>query len=938
MNLDGSWFNINKNMSWLQKIFGDANERFLKDLDPLLTKIDKQEEEWKKLSDAELRKKSADLKKQAQSKTPLDDLLVPAFALVRLAAQRTLKQKHYNVQVIGGIVLHQGQIAEMKTGEGKTLASTLPIYLNALSGKGVHVVTVNDYLSKRDATWMGQVYNFLGLSVGIIQHDASFIYDTEHQSEEDDQIRDQGVKVVDDYLRPVTRKEAYQADITYGTNNEFGFDYLRDNMAQSVEKQAQRGLHYAIVDEVDSILIDEARTPLIISAPAEESASQYRQFAQLITQLTENDHYNIDEKMRSCILTEAGIKKMEQLLNVDNIYESHGLTTIHHLEQALRAKSLYHKDKDYVIKDNEIVIIDEFTGRMMDGRRYSEGLHQAIEAKEGVDIQKESMTLATITFQNYFRMYKKLAGMTGTAATEAEEMAKIYSLDVTVIPTNRPFVRDDRRDRIFKNHRGKIKSIIKEIEAKHKTGQPVLVGTVSIEQNEELGAALEKTGLPFNLLNAKQHAKEAEILAQTGRKGAITVATNMAGRGVDIILGGSPKVKEQYDEIKSLGGLHVLGTGRHESRRIDNQLRGRAGRQGDEGSSQFYISLDDDLMRIFGSDRIKLVMDKLGLDEETAIENKMISRSIESAQRKVEGHNFDIRKHLVEYDDIINKHRQVVYDMRQKFLTLYDDQELPADIEYKTSQEFVLGQIHKEIEEVISFHTLAKENVGDFDPKEIVETIKSIFSITIEEINKIKELLEKIEKENSHEQRTKLIKYINDLADERYLAQTEQINQTLEAVQAWTPMQTIERGIVLRSIDTLWVEHLTAMDKLRTGIGLQGYGQRDPLVEYKREAFGLFNNLIGQIRKQIVYSIFKVGLARKIAAPQVERQKQFNEQKQGFSPFQKQVDDRENKSTSLPSKPTNEAGNKIGRNDPCPCGAKKPDGQSIKYKNCHGKN
>jgi preprotein translocase subunit SecA len=859
--------------------------------------------------------------------------LVQAFALVRLAAQRTLGQRHFDVQLLGGIVLHQGQIAEMKTGEGKTLVETLPAYLNALTGKGVHIITVNDYLAQRDATWMGQIFDFLGLTVGIIQHEASFIYDASQTSEDSDKMRDQGVKVVADYLRPVERKEAYQADITYGTNNEFGFDYLRDNMAQSIENQAQRGLHYAIVDEVDSILIDEARTPLIISAPAEESASQYRQFAQLINNLTENEHYNIDEKMRSCTLTEDGIKKMEQLLNVDNIYESHGLTTVHHLEQSLRAKSLYQKDKDYVVKEGEIVIIDEFTGRMMQGRRYSEGLHQAIEAKEGVEIQKESMTLATITFQNYFRMYEKLSGMTGTAATEAEEMAKIYSLDVTVLPTNKPFARNDMRDKIFKSHRGKIKAIVREIEAKHKTGQPVLVGTVSIEQNEELGAALEKTGLPFNLLNAKQHAKEAEILAQAGKKGAVTVATNMAGRGVDIALGGSPLDKEKYEKVKTLGGLHVLGTGRHESRRIDNQLRGRAGRQGDAGSSQFYISLDDDLMRIFGSDRIKSVMNTLGLDEETAIENKMISRSIESAQRKVEGHNFDIRKHLVEYDDIINKHRQVIYNLRQKFLGLFvsEENDIPKP-EFANSQEFVLDQIKKEIEEVVAFHTMAKENVGDFDPKEIIETIKSIFTLDNKEEGELKNLLDKTKKDNSPEKNKKVIAYLSDLASKKYQGQTDNVNQSIDvAGQAWTPMQMIERGIVLKSIDALWVEHLTAMDKLRTGIGLQGYGQRDPLVEYKREAFALFNNLIGSIRKQIVYSIFKVGIARKMSAPQAQQQRQFNEQKKGFSPFAKETGDRNIVAGALPSKPKNESGKKVGRNDPCPCGSGK------KYKQCHGK-
>ncbi|KKP88938.1 MAG: Protein translocase subunit SecA [Parcubacteria group bacterium GW2011_GWA2_36_10] len=820
-------------MSWMQKIFGDANQRFLDKLKPQIEEINKQEQAWQNLSDEELKTKSLELKTQAQTSTSLEELLVPAFALVKLAAFRTLKQRHFDVQLLGGIVMHQGQIAEMKTGEGKTLTATLAIYLNALEGKGAHLVTANDYLAKRDATWMGQIYDFLGLSIGVIQHDASFIYDQQ----------------ATDSLQPVTRKEAYNADITYGTNNEFGFDYLRDNMAQSITEQAQRGLHYAIVDEVDSILIDEARTPLIISAPAEESAAQYQQFSQLVNVLQENEHYNIDEKMRTATLTENGVKKMEELLNVDNIYESHGLSTIHHLEQALRAKTLFQIDRDYVVKNNEVIIIDEFTGRMMDGRRYSEGLHQAIEAKEGVTVQKESMTLATITFQNYFRMYDKLAGMTGTAETEAEEMAKIYSLDVTVVPSNKPFVRNDKKDRIYKSYRGKLKAIVKEIEARHQAGQPVLVGTVSIEKNEELATMLSKTGIPFNLLNAKEHAKEAEILAQAGAKGAVTVATNMAGRGVDIVLGGARNGQAAHDEVKDLGGLHVLGTERHESRRIDNQLRGRAGRQGDQGSSQFYISLDDDLMRIFGSDRIKSLMTTLGLDEETAIENKMISNSIEAAQKKVEGHNFDIRKHLVEYDDVINKHRQVIYKLRQNFLTIF------TDINDKSSkaelaQKFVLEQINKEIEEVVSFHTLAKEEQGDFNPQEIVETIKNIFTVSEEEITKIKELLEQVEKTHDHVTRTELITYLQALAKIKYQAQTENINSSIDINdEQIAAMQMIERGLVLRSIDTLWVEHLTAMDKLRTGIGLQGYGQRDPLVEYKREAFILFNSLIASRRK-----------------------------------------------------------------------------------------
>ena len=918
-------------MKFLDKLFGDANEKFLKNLNPKVEEINNLENKFLKLSDDQIKEKSLELKKQIKDGAKLDDVLAPAFALVKVAAQRTLNQRHYDVQILGGIVLHQGQIAEMKTGEGKTLTSTLPIYLNAIENKGVHVITVNDYLAKRDAVWMAQVYHFLGLSVGVIGHDESFIYDPAHTSESDDETRDQGVKVVMDYLRPATRKEAYEADITYGTNNEFGFDYLRDNMAQDREKQVQRGLHYAIVDEVDSILIDEARTPLIISAPAEASTNKYQQFAQMVTSLVENEDYNIDEKMKAATLTEEGIKKMEKALGVDNIYDSHGMETVHHLESALKAKTLFIKDRDYVVKDNEVIIIDEFTGRMMPGRRYSEGLHQAIEAKEGVEVQRESMTLATITFQNYFRMYDKLSGMTGTAATEAEEMAKIYNMDVTVIPTNKPFARNDMGDRIYKNRRGKIKAIVREIKERHEAGQPVLVGTISIEKNEELATFLDKAGVPYQLLNAKFHEKEAEIIAQAGRKGAVTVATNMAGRGVDIILGGTPYNKDQYEEIKSLGGLHVLGTERHESRRIDNQLRGRAGRQGDPGSSQFYISMEDDLMRVFGSDRMKSIMDRLGIAEDTPIENKMISNSIESAQKKVEGHNFDIRKHLVEYDDVINKHRQVIYNSRQELLEIFSDKEHKSET---TSQDIVLDYIDKEIENVVSFHTLGEKNNGDFDPKEILETLHSIFKLENDEEQKVRELLESNRKDHSHESRDKLIAYIQEIAKTKYLALTDDINNNVDiADKTWTPMQLIERGVVLRSIDSLWVEHLTAMDKLRTGIGLQGYGQRDPLVEYKREAFNLFNNLLDAIRKQIVYSIYKVNLARTpVSAPRAgEAQKNFDEQKSGYSAYAKQVQNRDDQGPIKTSKPRDDEGHKIGRNDPCWCGSGK------KYKKCHGK-
>ncbi|MFA5126495.1 MAG: preprotein translocase subunit SecA [Patescibacteria group bacterium] len=923
-------------MGILQKIFGDANQKYIDSLKPLVKQINDLEPTLEKLSDQELKEKSLALKAEVQAGKNLDDVLVSAFALVREAAKRTLKLRHFDVQLLGGIVLHRGQIAEMKTGEGKTLTAPLALYLNALSGKGAHLVTVNDYLAKRDATWMGQIYHFLGLTTAAIQHEASFIYDPTHTGEQKDELRDRGVKVVMDYLRPVTRQEAYSADITYGTNNEFGFDYLRDNMAQDATYQVQRGLHYAIVDEVDSILIDEARTPLIISAPAEESTSRYQQFALLISNLQENTDYNIDEKMKAATLTEEGIKKMEKLLGVDNIYESHGLDIVHHLEQALRAKTLFIRDRDYIVRDNEVIIIDEFTGRMMPGRRYSEGLHQAIEAKENVEVQRESMTLATITFQNYFRMYEKLAGMTGTAATEAEEMAKIYNLDVTVVPTNKPFIRADLKDRVYKNERGKYKAIVQEIETLHKKGQPVLVGTISIEKNELLGSYLEKAGIPFQLLNAKFHEKEAEIIAQAGRKGAVTIATNMAGRGVDIILGGAPFNQASYEEIKALGGLHILGTERHESRRIDNQLRGRAGRQGDPGSSQFYISMEDDLMRIFGSERMKGMMERLGVPDDMPIENQLISNSIESAQKKVEGHNFDIRKHLVEYDDVINKHRQVIYKLRQNILDIFREKsDKPAE---QSSQDIILDYVNQEIQNVISFHTLSQKNVGDFNPKEIIETIKSIFPLSTDEENKVLELLDNNKKNNSHAERSEVIDYLDSLAKNKYEILEKEINSqvTLEN-SAWTPMQMIERGIMLRSIDTLWVEHLTSMDKLRTGIGLQGYGQRDPLVEYKREAFGLFNTLMAAIRQQIVYSVYKIGIARKMAAPGQQRQRQFTEQKAGFQPFQKEVKDREQANQILPSKPRDASGHKIGRNDPCPCGAKTKDGMPIKYKNCHGK-
>ena len=664
-------------MSIFSGLFNNSSQKYLEKIKPLVEEINGLEKELENLSDDQLKNKTAEFRESLKNGKTLDDLLPQAFAVVREAARRNLKQRHFDVQLIGGIVLHQGRIAEMKTGEGKTLTATLPVYLNALEQKGCHLITVNDYLSRRDAVWMGQIYCALGLSVSCLNHEQSFLYDPGYKKEDDqsDKKRDDlgGFYIVEDYLRPCSRKEAYLADITYGTNNEFGFDYLRDNMVFDLADKVQRDLNYAIIDEVDSILIDEARTPLIISAPDAESSNWYKEFARLIPKVTKED-YEIDEKLKAVTLTEEGIKKIERILGVENIYEEKGIKYLHFLEQALRAQTLFEKDKDYVIRNGEVIIVDQFTGRLMPGRRWSGGLHQAIEAKEGVAVQPESVTLATVTFQNYFRMYKKIAGMTGTAATSAEEFDKVYKLEVAVIPTNKKLSRCDSPDRIYKTELGKFKAVVEEIEKRHKLGQPVLVGTTSIQKNELLARILEKkTGIAFEVLNAKNHEKEGQIIAQTGRLGAVTIATNMAGRGVDIILGGNPPDSREAEKIRELGGLHIIGTERHEARRIDNQLRGRSGRQGDPGSTQFFISLDDDLMRIFG-DNLKSVMDKFNLPEDMPLENGIISRSIESAQSKVEGMNFDSRKHLLEYDDVLSKHREVYYQKRKDLLSKSPEQ------------------------------------------------------------------------------------------------------------------------------------------------------------------------------------------------------------------------------------------------------------------------
>lgn len=913
-------------MSFLNKIFGDPNEKFLAKLKPLVDQINDLEKKFEAFSDEDLKKQTAKFKEQLKKDKTLNDILPEAFACVREASKRTLKMRHYDVQLLAGIVLHQGQIAEQKTGEGKTLAATLPLYLNALEGKGCHLVTVNDYLSSRDCGWMGPVYNALGLKVGVIVHDAAFVYDPEYLDENhtDERLAQ---------LKPVTRKEAYDADITYGTNNEFGFDYLRDNMVQEFSQMVQRDLNYAIVDEVDSILIDEARTPLIISAPDTESTNKYYQFSKLVTQLKENEDYNIDEKMKAATLSEAGISRMEKMLGVENIYTDRGVSEVHHIEQALRAHALFKRDRDYVVKDGEVVIVDEFTGRMMFGRRYSEGLHQAIEAKEGVEVQRESKTLATITFQNYFRLFNKLSGMTGTAATEAEEFGKIYDLEVTIIPTNKPLARKDLSDRIYKNEEGKFKAIVKEVKQRNQKGQPVLIGTISIEKNELLGEMLRREGVDVQILNAKQHEKEAQIISQAGKVGAVTVATNMAGRGVDIKLGGDPFDSEEEKRVKELGGLFILGTERHESRRIDNQLRGRGGRQGDPGESQFFVCMDDDLMRIFGSDRVKGIMEALKVPEDMPIENKVISKSLESAQKKVEGFHFDTRKHLVEYDDVLNKHRETIYRKRREIL------------KGDNLKDQVLDMVREEIIDVVKHHT-ASDDENTWNLQEIYEVTNTIFPVSQD----LRIKLEEIKKEAGSDiqdksARGRLIGYLYKLAVNSYNNIELQIGTALGQNDS---MRKVEKGMMLRSIDTLWIEHLEALNHLRTGIGLRGYGQRDPLIEYKKEAFNLFQELLAMIRKQITYSIYKVGIASKIAPSEMQQSGNLSftsPTKTGEgshsaiqaagsasnkTPQQREVENRSNQQP-VQDDQTHFQGQKVGRNDPCPCGSGK------KFKHCHGK-
>jgi preprotein translocase subunit SecA len=901
-------------------LFGDANEKIVRDMKPAVEKIGSFEPSLKELSPEELKAKTVEFRARLEKGETLDDLLPEAFATIREAAKRILNQRHFDVQLIGGLVLHRGQIAEMKTGEGKTLVATLPLYLNALEGKGVHLITVNDYLSRLGAGWMAPVYHALGLTTGVIVHENAYVYDPEYidESQYDDRLK---------HFRRIARREAYYCDITYGTNNEFGFDYLRDNMVYTLGQTVQRPLNYAIVDEIDSILIDEARTPLIISAPAEESTDKYFKFAQIVERLEENEDYNVDEKMKAATLTENGINKVENILGLGNIYVEGGVKEVHHLEQALKARVLFKRDRDYVSKDGEIIIVDEFTGRLMPGRRYSEGLHQAIEAKEGVKVQKESQTMATITFQNLFRMYKKLSGMTGTAATEAEEFHKIYKLDTIVIPTNKANVRKDLNDLIYRTETDKFMAVIKDVKERSAKGQPILIGTISIEKNELMTELMAREGLRPQMLNAKNHQKEAEIIAQAGRKGAITLATNMAGRGVDIILGGNPPLEAEQEEIRQLGGLHVIGTERHESRRIDNQLRGRAGRQGDPGSSQFYVSTDDDLMRIFGGDRMRGLMKTLNVPADMPIENKLISKSIESAQKKVEGNNFDIRKHLVEYDDVINKHRTAIYKRRREILEIAEGVNVPTDeTPAKTLTDIILGMVRSEIAGVVAFHTVA-DNADEWDIKEINETMRTIWNAGEDVRPKLEEMAKGVKSKDAI--REDIISYLTTAAENKYVALTEGFKR------ANLEFKEVEKGILIRSIDEMWVEHLETVDYLRRGIGLRGYGQRDPLVEYKKEAFRLYQELNGLINKQVVYAIYKTGDALIMA--QSSELKSFADQPEKNLEFSGAVKEMHKEASGrntidlVHERAKDDSGDKVGRNDLCPCGSGK------KYKKCCGK-
>jgi len=917
----------------LKKIFGTKHERDIKRMTPSVHAINALEPSIQALSDDALRAKTDELRKRLADGTELDDLLEEAFAVCRETARRRLGMRHFDVQLIGGMVLHEGTIAEMATGEGKTLVATLPAYLNALTGKGVHIVTVNDYLAKRDAQWMGPIYDALGFSVGVIQHEASFLYDPDYVTPD---IRMTA-------LRPCTRREAYLADVTYGTNNEFGFDYLRDNMRFALDELVQRELHYAIVDEVDSILIDEARTPLIISGPAEESTELYHRIDRIIPKLKRAativegklseveaekvGDYIVDEKSKAVALTEQGVASCERLLAIDNLYDPQHITILHHVNQALRAHTLYRRDVEYVVKDGQIIIVDEFTGRLMPGRRWSDGLHQAVEAKEGVRIERENQTLATITFQNYFRMYAKLAGMTGTAETEAEEFAKIYKLGVTVIPTNRRLVRINEPDVVYKTEREKFNAVVDDIITRNQTGQPVLVGTVSIEKSEQLSKLLKKRGIKHEVLNAKYHEREAEIVAQAGRESVVTIATNMAGRGTDILLGGNPDflskeilrkhgldpalapaearasalaeakqtTEPEHERVVQRGGLHIVGTERHEARRVDNQLRGRSGRQGDPGSSRFYLSLEDDLLRIFGSQRIQKIMERLGMEEGEPIEHKLVTRAIATAQKRVETHNYEIRKHLLEYDDVMNKQREIIYGMRRQIL------------DGESQAETIAEWIEDLTTVTLDSHAAPGTHAEDWDSVALGEALFQFFDLRIPPAR----FMDVASRDGLEELVVPAVK-------ERYAERERELGPEL--------LRALERHEMLIVIDHQWKDHLLSIDHLKEGIGLRGYGQRDPLTEYKKEAFDLFQDMVERVKAAVVERLFKVQLVREgapVQVPTITARALPMTESRGESP----IENRRNAAAPA-STPRTATGEKIGRNDPCPCGSGK------KYKKC----
>ena len=845
----------------LTKVFGSKNDRILKQIKPLVNRINELEDTVTSLDDAQLAARTVEFRERLAKGEDIEDLLPEAFATMREAGKRVLGERHYDVQLIGGVILHQGRIAEMKTGEGKTLTSTLPVYLNALSGKGVHLVTVNDYLAARDADWMGAVYNSLGISVGKIIHD----------------------------MPDTLRREAYASDVTYGTNNEFGFDYLRDNMKFELSEFCQRGFNFAIVDEVDSILIDEARTPLIISGPADISTEMYGNVDKIMSAFKDEAHYEVDEKAKQVSLTEEGIALGEELLQVENLYEPDAIEQLHHLNQALKAHTLFQRDVDYIVKNGEVVIVDEFTGRTMEGRRYSDGLHQALEAKEHVKIEKENQTLASITFQNYFRMYDKLSGMTGTADTEATEFKNIYDLDVVIMPTNMPMVRNDFADVIYKNVAAKERAVVREIKNLHENGQPVLVGTISIDVSEKISRLLKKEKVEHEVLNAKQHDREAEIIAHAGQYGKVTIATNMAGRGTDIKL---------TPESKEVGGLHILGTSRHESRRIDNQLRGRSGRQGDPGSSRFFLSLEDDLLRIFGSGRISGIMDKLGMEEDEPIEHNLISKAIENAQKKVEGHNFDIRKHLLEYDDVMNKQREVIYRQRREVLSGDNLREVVQDM------------VDDEVDAVVSLFVNSRLASEDWEWDGFEEQMHEIFQVNVDWNDEDKVDMD----ENSFREK------ISSMVADHY--------KTQEGYNGEETQRHLERVILLQMVDTHWKDHLLSMDHLKQGIGLRGYGQKKPLDEYKKEGFNLFLRMVETVKQQTVSTLMKVRVVQEDDVDRLEAERRERlKQERAQATLNKGA-----AGESAPvAKPQRREGEKIGRNAPCPCGSGK------KFKKCCGR-